>query len=153
MLLRLAAGVPVSVYDIGLDNRTEADGLAVAQASELVAGIVAPLVAGVYTVADDDLFRVLARLQAGTGAAIEPSAAAAFLGVQHRDEDATHVFWTTGGAFVPPQEFAGFRDRGLRLLAADRASGSAVARARLPEPTGALPPGAATAPGRGGARR
>jgi D-serine dehydratase len=121
MLLRLAAGAgPVSVYDIGLDNRTEADGLAVAQASEPVAEIIGPLVAGVYTVTDDDLFRVLARLHDCSGAHIEPSAAAAFLGVHDPQRDATHIFWTTGGAFVPPEEFAGFLQRGRRLLAVDR---------------------------------
>ena len=135
MLLRLAsAGRPLSVYDIGLDNRTEADGLAVAQASELVYELVAPLVSGVYTVADDDLFRVLARLQRCNGDVIEPSAAAAFLGVQYlsraaqgplpaalhaalQAEKATHLFWTTGGAFLPAEEFQRFYERGIRLLA------------------------------------
>lgn len=136
MLVRLAAGRPVSVYDIGLDNRTEADGLAVAQASELVADIVGPMVDGVFTVADDDLFRVLARLRAHTGQCIEPSAAAAFLGVQHPETPATHIFWTTGGAFVPPEEFERFRARGERLLADDAASDGPV-RAATASPPGA----------------
>jgi D-serine dehydratase len=132
MLLRLVSeDGPMSVYDIGLDNRTEADGLAVAQASELVYELVAPLVSGVYTVADDDLFRVLARLQRCNGDVIEPSAAAAFLGVQHLSgvaqgplhaalhaEKATHLFWTTGGAFLPAEEFQCFYRRGTSLLAA-----------------------------------
>jgi len=120
MLLRLAAGAgPIDVYDIGLDNRTEADGLAVAQASEDVAQIIAPLVSGVFTVADEDLFRVLALLHDHAGVRIEPSAAAAFLGVQVQrttscTSAATHLFWTTGGAFVPPDDFAGFLARGRR---------------------------------------
>jgi len=133
MLLRMAApGGPRSVYDIGLDNRTEADGLACAQASELVYSLVGSLIAGAYTVTDEDLLRVLARLQQVAGIAIEPSAAAAFVGPRYFEAApgrayllaatagaparATHLFWTTGGAFVPPAEFAAFYQRGCALL-------------------------------------
>jgi D-serine dehydratase len=141
MLLALAAADgPVSVYDIGLDNRTEADGLAVAQASELVVALVAPLVSGVYTVDDDDLFRVLARLRDANGDAIEPSAAAAFLGARLLAGDArgaplraghaTHVFWTTGGSFVPAAEFERFYQRGARL-GATPAAGSTAGTGRI----------------------
>ena len=51
-----------SVYDVGLNNRTEADGLAVPQASELAAQAMRPLLAGVCTVADDTLDRKSTRL-------------------------------------------------------------------------------------------
>jgi len=123
MLLRLSSmSGPRSVYDIGLDNVTEADGLAVASASELVYELVHQLVSGVYTVADDDLFVTLARLRQANGMQIEPSAAAAFLGLklldsdtQYRHPQATHLFWTTGGSLVPEEEYEKFYLRGEAL--------------------------------------
>lgn len=126
MLLRLSSSNGSrSVYDIGLDNITEADGLAVATASELVFELVHQLVAGVYTVTDDELFAALARLRQLNGMQIEPSAAAAFLGLKRLEPDtirrypqATHVFWTTGGSFVPDEEHEKFHERGCGLLAA-----------------------------------
>ena len=124
MLVRLASNTgPKSVYDIGLDNRTEADGLAVGEASELVYQLVHELVSGVYTVADDALFTALARLRQTSGIEIEPSAAACFAGARWLDEtlsdnmNATHLFWTTGGSFVPAEEYEKFYRRGCELLA------------------------------------
>ena len=124
MLLRLASTTgPKSVYDIGLDNITEADGLAVGEASELVYELVHELVAGVYTVSDDDLFRVLSRLRQLNGIEIEPSASAGFLGLKLMESaladsnaKATHIFWTTGGSFVPAKEYEKFYRRGCELL-------------------------------------
>jgi D-serine dehydratase len=132
MLIRLASPVdsPLSVQDVGLDNRTEADGLAVACASESVASQMRPLVSGVFTVPDDDLFEDLFLLEQTEGMRIEPSAAAGFRGprwlfesapgaeylvnrglLRHMD-DATHILWTTGGAFVPDEEYCRFHRRG-----------------------------------------
>jgi D-serine dehydratase len=55
MLMRLASQEdrPVSVRALGLDNRTEADGLAVAQASEFSAPLMRRLVSGIFTVPDE----------------------------------------------------------------------------------------------------
>ncbi|MES2073006.1 MAG: D-serine ammonia-lyase [Pseudomonadota bacterium] len=126
----------VSVYDIGLDNRTDADGLAVPVASELAVEVMRPLLSGIFTVEDDSLFRYLYQLQASEGIQIEPSAAAGFAGPQLLQDSeagrqylaqnglvplmaqATHVLWTTGGLFVPDDEYAGFLARGKRLCAA-----------------------------------
>ena len=123
MLVRLASSTgPKSVYDIGLDNRTEADGLAVGEASELVYQLVRELVSGVYTVADDALFTALARLRQTSSIEIEPSAAACFAGARllgetlRADPNATHLFWTTGGSFVPAEEYERFYRRGCELL-------------------------------------
>lgn len=123
MLVRLASTTgPKSVYDIGLDNRTEADGLAVGEASELVYQLVHEMVSGVYTVTDDLLFTTLARLHQTSGIEIEPSAAACFAGARWLDDtlgsnpNATHLFWTTGGSFVPADEYARFYRRGCELL-------------------------------------
>lgn len=130
MLVRFLSNGPRSVYDVGLDNITDADGLAVAQASELVYGIVRRLTSGIYTVADDALYRSLFHLSEAAKIDIEPSAAATFLGLglfergaasaylaqAARDPNSvTHLFWTTGGTFVPKEEFQRFRARGEAL--------------------------------------
>lgn len=125
MLLALAACDARTVYDLGLSGNTQADGLAVPRASEFAARLSRHLVAGVYTVGDDLLFRDLRAAHETLGLRLEPSAAAGFegaaqlsgalgrdylaqIGSPARSEDITHVVWTTGGAFVPDDEFAGF---------------------------------------------
>lgn len=122
-----------SVYALGLNNQTEADGLAVPAASELAADVVGGFLAGVYTVEDDTLLRHLCRLHDSEGLNIEPSAAAGFSGpralldsaagqdyLQRQNllphmENATHLVWTTGGLFVPDEEYAQFLARGRQL--------------------------------------
>jgi len=123
MLARLATGAPVTVYSLGLDNRTEADGLAVAQASELAAATAAALVAGVFTVDDATLLAGVRALH-GAGIKIEPSAAASLpgpgwllasepgrawlvqQGLERHMAQATHVLWSTGGLLMPDAEHA-----------------------------------------------
>ncbi|MDX3895013.1 D-serine ammonia-lyase [Pusillimonas sp.] len=131
MLLRLAyPDSGWSVYDIGLNNRTQADGLAVARASELCAGLVSELVSGIYTVSDDQLFLHLFKLQRQTGIRLEPSAAAGFSGPCRLAKpagpelryaswhpDATHLVWTTGGSMVPDVELQAYVERGRGLAA------------------------------------
>jgi D-serine dehydratase len=127
MLVQLASGGdgPKSVYDIGLDNRTEADGLAVAQASHLVSPLAACQLAGIFTVSDAQLYAQLRLVKQTIGVELEPSAAAGVSGpvwlsgsvegrhyVRHRNLDlanATHVIWATGGSLVPPEEHARFQ--------------------------------------------
>ncbi|MCD9121539.1 D-serine ammonia-lyase [Cupriavidus sp. UGS-1] len=127
------AGGNPSVYDYGLSNRTEADGLAVPRASELAAAAMRELLSGVYTVADERLFRDLYLARRDAGIEIEPSAAAGFSGpamltgteagqaylARHGLADAmgtaTHLVWTTGGLFVPPEEYRRFLARGEAL--------------------------------------
>jgi len=122
-----------SVYALGLNNRTEADGLAVPRASELAADVVRGFLGGVFTVADETLFRHLYLLQDSEGLQIEPSAAAGFGGprallesaagqdylqrqkLQAHMANATHIVWTTGGLFVPGEEYARFLARGRDL--------------------------------------
>ncbi|MDT0138506.1 D-serine ammonia-lyase [Acidovorax sp. PRC11] len=139
-LVQMAApeGTHPSVYDIGLTNRTEADGLAVPRASLLAARLMRPLLSGVFTVRDDTLFEQLVQVLDATGERIEPSAAAGFggpalltgsesgrrwlqaRGLEHSLPQATHLVWTTGGLFVPEAEHRGFEARGRALLAARR---------------------------------
>lgn len=127
VLVQLASGgeTPISVYDIGLDNRTDADGLAVGQASHLVSPLMASQLAGVFTVPDDQLYVHLLALKSSMGVEVEPSAAAG-IGGPHwlRDSPegqayvlahgldmraATHVIWATGGSLVPPKELRRFQ--------------------------------------------
>ena len=139
MLVQLASGqdAPLSVYDIGLDNRTEADGLAVGLASPLVAPLMRGMLAGVFSVADERLFVDALRFHETEGALIEPSAAAGFSGPNWllRSEagqaflarhgldgnlsQATHVLWSTGGSLVPAAEHQRFQEQGRMLLQAD----------------------------------
>ena len=49
----------ISVEDIGLDNRTEADGLAVGRASKFVGKVMETYISGCYTVSDEELFTSL----------------------------------------------------------------------------------------------
>jgi len=123
----------VSVYDIGLTNDTVADGLAVGAPSVLVGSLVKHLVSGCVTVADDDLFRFVALAHRSMGLRLEPSATAGFIGPLDlfsttegdayleggldgtSSESATHIIWTTGGSFVPENEFHTFLSTGERL--------------------------------------
>lgn len=127
MLLQLASGgdAPLSVYDIGLDNRTDADGLAVGLASTLAAPLMASQLSGVLTVSDAQLYAHLLALHTALDVEIEPSSAAAAGGplwlsespagqayVREHEIDmqsATHVIWTTGGSQVPQAEHRRFR--------------------------------------------
>ncbi len=116
----------VSVYDVGLTNRTEADGMAVARMSAFVANVMRRMLAGVFTVDDASLFRWLRSAYESQGFRLEPSATAGFAGpdfiVTHPQGEAfcenwgiadhlasaTHVIWTTGGSFVPDDQFKAF---------------------------------------------
>ena len=116
----------VSVYDVGLTNKTEADGMAVARMSAFVARVMRHMLAGVFTVDDGSLFRWLLLAHETQDIRLEPSAAAGFAGpefvVDHPQgrafcarmniadhlPQATHVIWTTGGSFVPQEQFDAF---------------------------------------------
>lgn len=127
----------ISVYDVGLTNRTEADGMAVARMSAFVADVMKPMLSGIFTVADDDLFRWLWMAETTQSIRLEPSATAGFAGPEFivkstqglayqeahgltgKLAQATHIIWTTGGAFVPADQFKNFMDRGASLVNVD----------------------------------
>jgi D-serine dehydratase len=138
MLVQLAAGLErsVSVYDAGLANRTEADGLAVAAASMFVARTVGQLIDGCITAPDDSMFAWAFRAWRDAGLRLEPSAAAGFAAAAflaaagrgiastltaaaHRPQ-ATHLVWTTGGQLLPRLEFDRVMARGRALAEAGR---------------------------------
>lgn len=118
----------VSVQDFGIDNVTEGDGLAVGRPSSFASGISEKTVSGIYTVEDQELFKLLALLADSEGIFVEPSATAGLLGpleiqaTEYAETNkipmlaATHVVWSTGGALVPKEEMDGFYQRGKTYL-------------------------------------
>ena len=120
MLLGMATGLHdgISVQEIGLTGKTEADGLAVGRPSAFAGRAVEKLVSGIVTVRDERLFDDLRALHRTEGIFIEPSACAAFQGPVRLKEmrktlcglteeqlaNAVHVVWATGGAMVPETE-------------------------------------------------
>ncbi len=127
----------VSIYDVGLNNVTEADGLAVSSPSILAGSTVKDLVSGLFTVTDDDLFRFLHMLWSSEGIKVEPSATAGFMGpiylfknlfkdnacidyirkngLEEKMENSTHILWSTGGSLVPEAEYIEFLERGRKV--------------------------------------
>ncbi|TGU16488.1 pyridoxal-phosphate dependent enzyme, partial [Mesorhizobium sp. M4B.F.Ca.ET.150.01.1.1] len=67
---------PTSVYDIGLNNKTIADGLAVPSASIFAVAQVGEMVDACVTVADAEMLKLSAKL-GEHGFPVEPSAASA----------------------------------------------------------------------------
>jgi len=136
MLLGMMTGKceEVCAQDFGVDNITAADGLAVGRPSGLVCQMMQPLLAGVYTMEDDELFRLLALLDATENLQLEPSALAGMPGpyrlmqeenlVQWLEnqgllkfmDNATHLVWATGGSMVPGKEMDAYIQRGKELL-------------------------------------
>lgn len=126
MLVQLLNGTDkaISIHDFGLTGKTEADGLAVAQASMFAARSVEGLVSGVYTMRDKDLLGWVRRMYDVASIQLEPSAAAGFcgpfdhmlgdvaqnyLGNCKLDADlrrSSHIIWATGGGLMPADEFA-----------------------------------------------
>lgn len=96
----------ISVHDVNLSNRTEADGLAVGRASMFVGKIMDPILAGIYTVKDAELYKLLNRLYEVEGIFLEPSALAGMVGPIYiskelKEEQVTHIVWATGGSIIP----------------------------------------------------
>lgn len=111
----------IAVGDIGIDGKTEADGLAVGRPSGLVAKAMQTQLAGCFTVEDEKLYPYLTALQDASGIFIEPSACAAFEGLRYLcndafapapDENSIHVIWATGGNMVPEEEKKAYYERG-----------------------------------------
>ncbi len=134
MLVQMLSGMDrcVSVYDIGLTNRTEADGLAVAQASMLVAPLMVERLDAIYTLTDDQLLSLLLVDHETIGLGVEPSSASAFAGplmlstepgkaylakhgLTDRVGQATHIMWTTGGSLIPATERAALLERAIQV--------------------------------------
>lgn len=122
MLLGVHTGLhdAVSVQEIGIDNITAADGLAVGRASGFVGRAMERLIDGYYTIDDAEMYNLLGLLDQTEAIRLEPSALAGMPGCVHvtRNEaylqakaltlgvmaNATHLVWATGGGMVPEDE-------------------------------------------------
>ncbi|TXR54316.1 D-serine ammonia-lyase [Reinekea thalattae] len=133
MLLGVHTGLhdAIAVQDIGIDNQTAADGLAVGRASGFVGRAMERLIDGYYTVSDERLYRYLQALSEQENIQLEPSALAAMHGpvvltgsssdvLQYQKQfgldattmkNATHLVWATGGGMVPKEEMASYLNR------------------------------------------
>ncbi len=137
MLLGVHTGLheQISVQDLGIDNITAADGLAVGRASGFVGRAMEKLLDGYLTISDKRMYRLLGELSEAENIQLEPSALAGMLGpvvvanspkyLAHQQLDdtvmknATHLVWATGGGMVPEAEMAAYLTKAASLLAAD----------------------------------
>lgn len=126
MLLGVHTGLhdEIAVQDLGIDNLTAADGLAVGRASGFVGRAMERLLDGYYTLTDERMYQLLGALNLAEGIKLEPSALAGMPGaihVEHNSEyltrlgiddttlaNSTHLVWATGGGMVPEQEMASY---------------------------------------------
>lgn len=132
MLVGMMTGMhdKVSVQDFGIDNLTAADGLAVGRPSGFAGPMVEHLLSAIYTIGDDELYKLLYLLNRSEGITLEPSALAGMYGpyqltgngqklketLRKSNGRATHVVWATGGRLVPEQEAKQFIAEGKRLM-------------------------------------
>lgn len=122
MILGLSTGYndKICVQDFNIDNRTDADGLAVGRASSFVGKIMEPFLSGSYTITDERMYKYLAKMIDLENIKLEPSALAGVLGpynievseqgryYQEKEnildmKKATHLVWATGGNMVPEE--------------------------------------------------
>ncbi len=118
----------ISVQEVGIDNITAADGLAVGRASGFVGRAMERLIDGYYTIDDQELYNLLSLLNKEEGIQLEPSALAGMTGAIHVSQakdylqglsldsqkmhNATHLVWATGGGMVPTDEMQKYLAQG-----------------------------------------
>lgn len=120
----------VCVQDFGIDNITQADGLAVGRASGFVGKTLENLISGTYSVQDDKLFVLLSTLIDTENIRLEPSALAGIPGaiqlfktkegqkylqknnLVNKMKNASHIAWATGGSMVPKEIMEGYYKMG-----------------------------------------
>lgn len=137
MVIGLMTGLhdKVSVQDFGIDNITDADGLAVGRASGFVGKTLENLISGSYTVNDDELYLLLSMLSDTENIQLEPSALAGFHGpiqlfkeaagqkyiednnLKNKMKNATHIAWGTGGSMVPKDVMEDYYKKGKEISA------------------------------------
>lgn len=116
MILGMATGLHngISVSDIGIDNKTIADGLAVGRASGFVGRFIQPFIDGCYTLHDWRMSSLLSELRDSEGIRLEPSALAGAYGPVIINKKGTHLIWATGGSMVPDEELEKYYAEGKK---------------------------------------
>ncbi|PMO38018.1 D-serine ammonia-lyase [Vibrio sp. 10N.222.52.B12] len=132
MLLGVHTGLhdDIAVQDLGIDNITAADGLAVGRASGFVGRAMERLLDGYYTMTDERMYHHLGELSELEDIRLEPSALAGMIGAVHVSNDkayqarmqfteeklnnATHLVWATGGGMVPEEEMSAYLAKSSR---------------------------------------
>ena len=121
MLLGVYTGLhdQIAVQDLGIDNLTAADGLAVGRASGFVGRAMERLLDGFYTLSDQSMYEMLGWLAQEEQILLEPSALAGMAGPvrlvtagHYALDNATHLVWATGGGMVPDEEMAKYLAKG-----------------------------------------
>lgn len=133
MLLGVYTGLhdKISVQDLGIDNVTAADGLAVGRASGFVGRAMQRLLDGFYTLDDQTMYDLLGMLAQEENIRLEPSALAGMAGPQRvcanveylclqgitaqQLDNATHIVWATGGGMVPEEEMTQYLAKARQL--------------------------------------
>jgi D-serine dehydratase len=123
----------VSVQDFGIDNITDADGLAVGRASGFVGKTLENLMSGSYTVKDETLYVLLSMMTDSENIDLEPSALAGVPGaiklfkdeagqkyiesnnLKDKMKNAIHIAWATGGSMVPKDVMESYYIKGHKL--------------------------------------
>jgi len=105
--LSMATGLgnDISINDLGIDNQTIADGLAVGRASALACKTMKNILTGCLTVSDEKLYQYLGRSYELLDEKLEPSATAGFEGLKYTKQGGTHIVWATGGCLMPEDVF------------------------------------------------
>lgn len=121
VLLGMSTGLnsKISVHDIDMDGKTEADGLAVGRASELCCESSQNTLSGIFTINENSIFELMKELYKKESVFVEPSAASSMIFTKFLDDDEfikfinkeeispeniTHIAWSTGGMLVPESE-------------------------------------------------
>ena len=121
MILGMSTGLhsDISVQEIGLDGKTDADGLAVGRASGFVGKLMEPFISGCYTVTDERMYQFLTLLADREQIYLEPSALAGMYGPVLTgfggEPNGTHIAWATGGGMVPPEMMQNYYQKGKKL--------------------------------------
>ena len=117
MLLGMMTGYHdgISVQEFGLDNETAADGLAVGRPSGFVGQLLEHAIKGVYTVSDQNMFKLLTQIYDSEGIKLEPSALVGIVGPIKTKEKGVHLAWATGGNMVPDEVYQEYYDLGKSI--------------------------------------
>ena len=134
MILGLSTGYhdKICVQDFNIDNKTDADGLAVGRASSFVGNIMEPFISGSYTITDERMYKYLYKTIDLENIRLEPSALAGMLGPYNIEispkgkdyikkegiknmKNATHIVWATGGNLVPADIMEEYYNKGKNI--------------------------------------